>query len=147
MGGVGNSSAFTLVELLVVIAIIGILIALLLPAVQAAREAARRMSCSNNLKQLGLSLHTYHDATKGLPATRSTFGGAAYWGGHLALLTYVEQNAAYSALTSKIKEAPGQMSPWDNFGTGWGNPDVLTIPASAFVCPSDTNPNCTDSDS
>ena len=89
-------NAFTLVELLVVIAIIGILVGLLLPAVQAAREAARRMQCSNNVKQLALSLHNFHDANKGFPMG-AEFGVGTAWSS--LILPYMEQTAAYSILT------------------------------------------------
>ena len=80
--------AFTLVELLVVIAIIGVLIALLLPAIQAARESARRTQCVNNMRQLGLAVHNYHDATKGLPPSRVADGQHTWL---VLILPYMEQ--------------------------------------------------------
>ena len=90
-----SQTGFTLVELLVVIAIIGILIALLLPAVQAAREAARRAQCSNNLKQIGLGLHNYHDSYKTFPM--GAFGTFRHsW--MLAILPQVEQGALHDQL-------------------------------------------------
>ena len=104
-----SQRGFTLVELLVVIAIIGILVALLLPAVQAAREAARKMSCGNNLKQLGIALQNYHETNKVFPHngqyfwTRQSKNGFAWYnsskGGMLVrLLPYIEQSTIYNDL-------------------------------------------------
>ncbi|MEX1040354.1 MAG: DUF1559 domain-containing protein [Pirellulaceae bacterium] len=101
-----RSSGFTLVELLVVIAIIGVLVALLLPAVQQAREAARRSHCSNNLKQIGIALHTYHDSHISFPigarggvvqAVQNI--GPSWWAG---LLPFLEQPAVYEAIDFSI---------------------------------------------
>ena len=107
-GGCRVSFAFTLVELLVVIAIIGILIALLLPAVQAAREAARRMTCTNHLKQLGLAVHNFHDTRKGLPPiSLGSTGGSSpntddgYAGFLVMLMPYMEANGPYEICQGK----------------------------------------------
>jgi prepilin-type N-terminal cleavage/methylation domain-containing protein/prepilin-type processing-associated H-X9-DG protein len=95
-----SRSAFTLVELLVVIAIIGILVALLLPAIQAAREAARRSECVNNFKQIGIAMHNYHDTHKRFPAgwTYNGTAGRKEFGWGVALLPFLEQIAIYDVL-------------------------------------------------
>lgn len=94
-----QSRGFTLIELLVVIAIIAILIALLLPAVQQAREAARLTQCRNNLKQLGLALHNYHDVNGLFPIHQGyQLGTGKYWGALPLLLPYLEQANLYSRL-------------------------------------------------
>ena len=128
--------AFTLIELLVVIAIIAVLIALLLPAVQAAREAARRSQCTNNLKQLGLSIHNYHSQVNALPAESMFLGATNGWGWNaswaVATLPNIEQNPLYKAY---------------NFAIGPDQPANSTVSYNALsvlLCPSDnqkTRPN------
>jgi hypothetical protein len=127
------------VELLVVIAIIGILIALLLPAVQAAREAARRMQCANNLKQIGLSVHNFHDARKGLPPLlvggRHTFGGISNSRFQsptifVYLLPYMEKQTIYDLIPEDFTTSPPNNAWWDAL------PDRKSMIISTYICPS-----------
>ncbi len=135
---------FTLVELLVVIAIIGILIALLLPAVQAAREAARRSQCTNNLKQLALAIHGYADVHKTFPSGFITnFPNApatlerSHWSWGALILPFVEQSSLHDQLQV------GTVPLWQALGTTTGRA-ALQTPLAAFVCPSDTGPELND---
>jgi prepilin-type N-terminal cleavage/methylation domain-containing protein len=122
-------TAFTLVELLVVVAIIGVLVALLLPAIQAAREVGRRASCQNNLRQLGLALHNFHSVRKVLPASGWTTVGAGnpkgkFVGWRPLILPHIEEAALE------------QMYDFDiNWWEG-GNLSVGLFPLAVFRCPS-----------
>lgn len=133
------SLGFTLIELLVVIAIIAILVSLLLPAVQQAREAARRTQCKNNLKQLGIALHNYHDThgaftaaqiapTSEAPGNRTNQGWLA-WSGLGMLLPYVEQKNVYDNIDWDYR--------FDQNVPGTQNLNMSRTRISAFVCPSD----------
>jgi prepilin-type N-terminal cleavage/methylation domain-containing protein/prepilin-type processing-associated H-X9-DG protein len=141
---------FTLIELLVVIAIIGVLIALLLPAVQAAREAARRSQCVNNLKQIGLAWHNYISANSETYAPENVDCGQAF-SAHARLLPYLEQVPTYNAINFNLP------SRWDGtscngncppgfmpcFGAGGGlqfQATAVTRQLQVFLCPSDPLP-------
>ncbi len=147
---------FTLVELLVVIAIIGILVGLLLPAVQAAREAARRMQCSNNLKQIGLALHNYESATKSLPPGSAFYGGpnaASYqeappyqrFVGHryqrasmnARILPFIEQGNIYN--TMEGLKFPTNDARVPDASNPQGGELYRGLRLSHLICPSDSN--------
>ena len=154
-----SRSGFTLVELLVVIAIIGILVGLLLPAVQAAREAARRMSCSNNFKQIGLAIHNYHSAYKQLPTNlcgtdrayhvpaneSSRHSNRRFVSWLVPILPFIEQQALWEEIVNPSnKLAPGTSFPggvtmWEPMGPApWHReyvPWVTQVPT--YRCPSD----------
>jgi len=145
-------SGFTLIELLVVIAIIAILIGLLLPAVQAAREAARRAQCVNNLKQIGIAIHNYHDAAQAFPpgrmnpylGFRNGVGGLCWRGGlavHVHILPFLEQTNlgnAFNFSMSRIRLVPplGTSGPPDCAA----NMTVGETQLNVWLCPSDVNP-------
>lgn len=127
---------FTLVELLVVIAIIGVLVALLLPAVQQAREAARRIQCTNHLKQLGLAMHNYHDTFGSFPAGQFSQqqlddpnGQPNRMTWYVSILPFVEQSAMYDIVQPQMATSPANT---------W-NETVRKTVVDSFVCPSDPN--------
>jgi prepilin-type N-terminal cleavage/methylation domain-containing protein/prepilin-type processing-associated H-X9-DG protein len=133
--------AFTLIELLVVIAIISVLIALLLPAVQSAREAARRSQCVNSMKQIGLALHNYHDVNgafpmgsgSGLYTLPSTYLAKECWSIHAAILPQLEQTALYNAINFNwCVDSTGYPNPYPNY-------TVFHTQVNTYLCPSDPN--------
>ena len=150
-GNLGKSAArcaFTLVELLVVIAIIGMLVALLLPAVQAAREAARRMQCANHMKQFSLTLHNHHDTFNDFPTARrdlrhmlglanppnTAWTESGTWGPDFFLLPFMEQQALYDDVMSWVRDQSGNptIANYNN-----ARRVGVTQNVSALICPSD----------
>src|ERR1700733_10848027 len=128
-----RAAGFSLIELLVSMAIVGVLLALLFPAVQSSREAARRTSCKNQLRQLGLALHLYHDAHRCFPPGSYVMGPSfpmqSGWGWGAMALPYIEHNAFYPRI---------------DFGLPTGVGEILALiatPISFFRCPSEVGPD------
>src|SRR5262249_2270975 len=130
----------------VVIAIIAVLIALLLPAVQAAREAARRIQCTNNLKQIGLAIHNYHQINDCFPPggfeaydRTQNMGNNSCPGPHARLLQFIEQQAIYNALNWNLAVINDVAAIDGGYGP-YANSTVTITRISTFLCPSDTPP-------
>ncbi len=148
MSRVSSKRGFTLVEILVVIAIMGILIMLLLPAVQQARQAALRAQCMNKMKQIGIALHNYHDTHGKFPFGRGgtsigtrIFSNRETMSGMVGLLPYLEENALYEAISSRYENVNGFVfAPWgkhpDKFD---GDPyyPLWDMEVTSFLCPAD----------
>ena len=134
-------AGFTLVELLVVIAIIGLLVALLLPAVQTAREASRRSACQNNLKQIGLGILNHENAKKAFPAGYTYFGvGERCWGWATFILPYVEQMELYQALQPDKRK----LSAVCTAAASPADVAALQTRIAGYRCPSDAGPSLRD---
>ncbi|MBW8883396.1 MAG: DUF1559 domain-containing protein [Planctomycetia bacterium] len=143
----GIHTAFTLVELLVVIAIIGVLVALLLPAVQSARESSRRSQCANNLKQQGLAIHNFHDGNNIFPFNYQLIGVNAWesTSANYFILPYIEQGTLQDQFKIPTTAQPGQALGTPPFGAAgdaamwsfdWNGP--MNVRLKTFICPSAT---------